>query len=140
MTAAPSVESPQLALEDRRIDPMLGGQSVTFGEFVHAHDGVGFDSAQLAAIWAQLYPCAQVQPQPLPTSSNRQPQFISPQPSQAMVPAQLVESTPTTHNMAQLRVFVPEPGLRAGQQLAFTAPDAGPGRQPLQMRVTVNEH
>jgi len=139
MLAVPLMKIPQLVGQDRRIDPMLGGQSVTFGEFVQAHDGKGFDSAQLAGIWAQLYPCAQVQPQSPPATSNQQPQLISPQPLQAMVPAQPVTSNATTHHMAQLRIFVPEPGLRAGQQLAFTAPDAGPGRQPLQMSVTVSE-
>lgn len=142
MLAEPLIASPQetkLVAEERRIDPLLGGQTVSFGEFIQAHDSQGFDHAQLAAIWAQLYPAVQAQPQPPPATSNQQHQLMSPQPAQALLAAQPVTLPAATQEMKQLRVFVPEPGLRAGQQLAFTAPDAGPGRQPMQMRVTVNE-
>jgi len=127
--------------EERRIDPTLGGRTVTFAEFIHAHEGQGMDDTQLAGIWAQFHPVKEAHPQP-PAAQALQPQAISfaPRPSQPMpVVAQPVTPTPNLQQMAQLQVLVPEPGLRAGQQLAFTAPPAGPGMPPIPMTVTVNQ-
>lgn len=113
--------------EQRRIDPLLGGRKVTFTEFAQAHQGL--DDAQLAGIWAQLHPVKEAPPPP-PAAQALQP---SPRPAQPSPP------TPNAQPMAQLQVLVPEPGLRAGQQLAFTAPAAGPGMSPTPMTVTVNQ-
>jgi hypothetical protein len=55
-------------------------------------------------------------------------------PAQLPLPAAM----PVPQQMTQLQVLVPEPGLRAGQKLAFTAPAARPGAQPQPMTVTVN--
>lgn len=73
----------------------------------------------------QLQPGVYCHPQPQPVATSIQP------PAPAAQPA--------AQPMVQLQVLVPEPGLRAGQQLAFTAPASSPGMQPQQMTVTVNQ-
>lgn len=73
--------------------------------------------------------------QPCPATYN--PAVYNPPAQQTQV-APTVQAA-TQQPMMQLQVLVPEPGLRAGQQLAFTAPAAGPGTQPQQMTVTVNQ-
>jgi len=84
---------------------------------------------------------------PLPPALQLQPGIYAgvqaPQmPMAAPVPmfaAPVAQPQQMAQQMAQLQVIVPEPGLRAGQQLAFSAPAAGPGLQPLPMTVTVNQ-
>jgi len=114
---------------------------VTFDEYLKAHEDQGFNFAQLAAIWGHLHPATQAQPLPPPAAicnsvtapGGQQPQLAPPEP-QPMQPI-VATNQPTT----RLRVRVPEPGLRAGQLLVFMAPAAGPGMQPQQMMVRVDE-
>lgn len=72
-------------------------------------------------------------PPPAPPAARAQATYVSHQPPAQPRPAAVVEQ-----RMVQLQVLVPEPGLRPGQQLAFTAPASGStGAQ--QMTVTVNQ-
>jgi len=83
-----------------------------------------------------LPPALQLQPGIYAGVQAPQMPMAAPVPMFAAPVAQLQQMA---QQMAQLQVIVPEPGLRAGQQLAFSAPAAGPGLQPLPMTVTVNQ-
>lgn len=81
---------------------------------------------------------AALQPQPGVYTGVQAPQLPAPA-AVPMFAAPVAQPQQTAQQMKQLQVIVPEPGLRAGQQLAFSAPAAGPGHQPLPMTVTVNQ-
>lgn len=98
-------------------------------------------SACQAQSQAALPQALQMQPGVYTTSHPQPPAVQHPQAMhQAQAPT-LQPGHPTARpsrpTMAELQVMVPEPGLRAGQQLAFAAPAAA-GHPPQQMAVTVN--
>jgi len=90
------------------------------------------------ALYAFAPPVAEAQPAgsapPLQASSV----FRASSPPGAPPPTILSVTPPAPTTWHKLNVLVPEPGLRAGQQLAFTTP-AGSGLLPQRLSVTVED-
>jgi len=86
----------------------------------------------------QPHPGVYAAPVPPPCAPPTQPAVPQATVSAVVPPAQPAQPS-QSQPMVSLQVLVPEPGLRPGQKLAFTAPAAGPGMQPTPMQVTVNQ-